>query len=449
MCETPLARVYHPRQAARFVRPTRCGTLGAFAEAPTLQPYELFIGLRYTRSRQRNRFISFISMVSVIGIALGITVLITVLSVMNGFQHEIRTRILGVASHVQITGPDNALSDWRRVADLASKNEQVVASAPYVSAQGLLSNGSSVRGAFIRGVLPEREEQVAEFAKHMKSGTVTALKPGEFGIVLGIEIARTLGVLVGDKVVLIAPQGQVTPAGILPRLRQFTVVGIFAVDHFEFDSGLALIHLEDAQRLYRTGDQVTGVRLKLKDLFQSGTVTRELSRSLGPDIYVSDWTRQHANFFRAVDIEKRMMFLIVFLIIAVAAFNIVSSLFMAVKDKQADIAILRTLGASPGSVTKIFLIQGTLIGVLGTLAGVIGGIALATNVDVVVPFIERMLGFKFLATDVYYISDLPSDLQAADVVITAVFSFTLTLLATIYPSWRAAKINPAEALRYE
>ncbi len=414
-----------------------------------MQPYELFIGLRYTRSRQRNRFISFISMVSVIGIALGITVLITVLSVMNGFQHEIRTRILGVASHVQITGPDNALSDWRKIAEAAVRHEQVVAAAPYVSAQGLLSSGNSVRGAFIRGILPEREEQVAEFAQHMKAGTIGALQPGEFGIVLGVEIARTLGVLAGDKVVLIAPQGQVTPAGILPRLRQFTVVGIFAVDHHEFDSGLALIHLDDAQKLYRLGDQVSGVRLKLKDLFQSGPVSRDLSRTLGPDAYISDWTRQHANFFRAVEIEKRMMFLIVFLIIAVAAFNIVSSLFMAVKDKQADIAILRTLGASPGSVTKIFLIQGTLVGLLGTVAGVIGGITLAANVDVVVPFIERMLGFKFLATDVYYLSELPSELRPDDVVITAVVSFVLSLLATIYPSYRAAKINPAEALRYE
>ncbi len=421
----------------------------AFAPGSILQPYELFIGLRYTRSRQRNRFISFISMVSVVGIALGITVLITVLSVMNGFQHEVRTRILGVASHVQITGPDNALADWRKVADAAAKHEQVLASAPYVSAQGLLSSGNAVRGAFIRGVLPAREEQVADFAQHMKAGTLSALQPGEFGVVLGIEIARTLGAMVGDKVVVIAPQGQVTPAGILPRLRQFTVVGIFAVDHYEFDSGLALIHLEDAQKLYRLGEQVTGVRLKLKDLFQSGTVTRDLSRTLGPDAYISDWTRQHANFFRAVEIEKRMMFLIVFLIIAVAAFNIVSSLFMAVKDKQADIAILRTLGASPGSVTKIFLIQGTLVGLIGTLAGIVGGIALASNVDVVVPFMERVLGFKFLAKDVYYISDLPSELQTADVLITAVFSFTLSVLATLYPSYRAAKINPAEALRYE
>jgi lipoprotein-releasing system permease protein len=414
-----------------------------------VQPYELFIGLRYTSARQRSGFISFISLVSVIGIALGITVLITVLSVMNGFQREVRTRILGVASHVQITGADGALTDWRGVADRAVRNAEVAAAAPYVSAQGLLSSGNAVRGAFIRGVVPDAEERVADLARHMKSGSLGALKAGEFSIVLGIELARALGASVGDKVVLIAPQGQVTPAGILPRLRQFTVVGIFAVDHYEYDSGLALLHIEDAQKLYRMGESVSGVRLKLHDLFRSGAVSMELSRALGHDIYITDWTRLNANFFRAVDIEKRMMFFIVFLIIAVAAFNIVSSLFMAVKDKQADIAILRTLGASPGSIMKIFLIQGTLVGTLGTVAGVVFGVALAVNVDVVVPFIESLVGFKFLAKDVYQISDLPSELRVTDVLVTAVFSFVVSMLATIYPSWRAAKTNPAEALRYE
>jgi len=414
-----------------------------------LQPYELFIGLRYTRARQRSRFISFISLVSVIGIALGITVLITVLSVMNGFQREVRTRILSVASHIQISGPANSLADWHAVADKASQNPEVVAAAPYVTAQGLLSSGGTVRGAYIRGIIPEAEEKVADLAKHMASGSLGALKGGEFGIVLGIELARALSVAVGDKVVLIAPQGQVTPAGIMPRLRQFTVVGIFSVDHYEYDSGLGLVDLQDAQTLYRMGEQVSGVRLKLKDLLNATRVSRELAQSLGPDAYITDWTRLNANFFRAVDIEKRMMFLIVFLIIAVAAFNIVSSLFMAVKDKQADIAILRTLGASPGSVMKIFLIQGTLIGLMGTLAGIAGGIALAVNVDVVVPFIENLFGFKFLSKDVYQISDLPSELRMADVLLTAFFSFVVSMLATIYPSYRAAKINPAEALRYE
>ena len=447
----------HAKSIIRNGRSTRfllvycadCGTLAFSSLVPTLQSYELFIGLRYTRARQRSRFISFISMVSVIGIALGITVLVTVLSVMNGFQREVRTRILGVASHVQLVGMDNTLTDWRRVADIAVRNDEVIAAAPYVSEQGLLSSGDSVRGAYIRGILPDEEEKVADIAKHMVSGSLAQLKGGEFRVVLGVELARALRVVVGDRVVLIAPQGQVTPAGILPRLRQFTVAGIFAVDHYEFDSGLALMHMEDAQRLYRMGDKVSGVRLKLKDLFRSGAVMRELAGVLGPSVYATDWTRLNANFFRAVDIEKRMMFLIVFLIIAVAAFNIVSSLFMAVKDKQADIAIMRTLGASPGSVMKIFLIQGTLIGLIGTLAGVVFGILLASNVDVVVPFIENLLGFKFLSKDVYQISDLPSELRASDVLITAFFSFVVSVLATIYPSYRAAKINPAEALRYE
>lgn len=409
----------------------------------------MFIGLRYTRARQRTRFISVISIISIVGIALGMTVLITVLSVMNGFQREIRTRILGVASHVQISGADNRLTDWQSVAAVAGRNEQVVASAPYVSAQGLLSNGSAVRGVLIRGVDPALEEKVSELGQHMRAGTLESLRSGEFGIVLGQELARSLGVAPGDKVVLIAPQGQVTPAGIMPRLRQFTVVGIFSVDHFEYDSGLALMHIEDAQKLFRLEGAVTGVRLKLKDLFRATEVAYELSGQLGPGMYVSDWTMQNANFFRAVQIEKRMMFLIVFLIIAVAAFNIISSLVMAVKDKQSDIAILRTLGAAPGSITKVFLVQGALIGVVGTALGLLGGISLALNVDVVVPFIERVFGIKFLAKDVYQITELPSELLMPDVVSTAVVSLVLSLLATIYPSYRAAKVNPAEALRYE
>jgi lipoprotein-releasing system permease protein len=411
--------------------------------------YEFFIGMRYTRSRQRTRVISFISAISVIGIALGMTVLITVLSVMNGFQREIRTRILAVASHVQLSAPAGRLDDWRRIAAGAKRNREVVAAAPFVSAQGLLTHGSAVRGAFVRGVVPEDEERVSDISKFMRHGRLESLKPGEYGIVLGVELARALRAGLGDRVVMIAPQGQVTPAGVIPRLRQFTVVGIFGVDHYEYDSGLALIALEDAQRLFRLGNGVSGVRLKLEDLFQSIRVARDLVRELGPDVYATDWTMQHANFFRAIQIEKRMMFLIVLLIIAVAAFNIVSSLMMAVKDKNSDIAILRTLGASPGGITRIFLIQGTMIGVAGTVLGLIGGVALASNVEVVVPFLENLLGIKFLARDVYYISELPSELQTPDVVITAVVAFVLTVLATIYPSYRASKVNPAEALRYE
>jgi len=411
--------------------------------------YEFFIGLRYTRAKRRNHFISFISVISVAGIALGMTVLITVMSVMNGFQREIRTRILGAASHVQLSGAGGTLVDWKRVAAEAARHDQVLATAPFVSAQALLTNGSAVRGAFVRGILPEHEDRVADFGRHMRSGRLENLKPGEFGVVLGVELARALSAAQGDKVVLVAPQGQVTPAGVIPRLRQFTVVGIFGVDHYEYDSGLALVHLEDAQRLFRFGDTVSGVRLKLKDLFEATRVARDLSRALGPDVYASDWTQQHANFFRAVQIEKRMMFIVVILIIAVAAFNIVSSLVMVVTDKQADIAILRTLGAAPSSITKIFMVQGTLIGVFGTLLGLAGGIALALNVETVVPFIESVLGIKFLAKDVYYISELPSELELPDVAITAIVSFALSLLATIYPSWRASKTNPAEALRYE
>jgi lipoprotein-releasing system permease protein len=414
-----------------------------------LRSYEFFIGLRYTRAKQRTRFISFISIISIVGMALGMMVLITVLSVMNGFQREIRTRILGVASHVQVSGPNNVLENWREVAAQAARHEQVVATAPYISAQGLLTHGSAVHGVFVRGILPMEEERVADFERHMRTGRLEALRPGEYGIILGAQLARALGVMPGEKVILVAPQGQVTPAGILPRLKQFTVVGIFNVDHYEYDSGLALVHLEDARTLFRFGDAVSGIRLKLKDLFQSRAVARDLTGMINADVYISDWTMQNANLLRAISIEKRMMFLIIFLIIAVAAFNIVSSLVMAVKDKQADIAILRTLGASPRSITKIFLVQGMMVGVLGTVLGVTSGVVLALNVDSVVLFIEHVFGFKFFSKDVYLISDLPSELQMPDVVITAVASFVLSLLATLYPSYRASKVNPAEALRYE
>ena len=411
--------------------------------------YELLVGLRYTRAERRNHFISFISLTSMLGIALGVAALIVVLSVMNGFQKEVRARILGVVSHVQITGVDNRLADWQAVARESAQHPQVAAAAPFVNAQGMLVFGAAVRGALVRGIVPELEQKVAEIGLHMTAGKLESLVPGEFGIVLGSELARALGARTEDKVTLIAPQGLVTPAGILPRLKQFTVVGIFEVGMFEYDSGLALIHLEDAQKLYGMGDTASGVRLKLHDLFQSREVTRDLIERLRGDLYISDWTRSHANYFRAVQIEKTMMFIILLLIVAVAAFNIVSTLVMAVTDKQPDIAILRTLGASPGGIMKIFIVQGALIGVIGTLIGVAGGIALALNIDVVVPFLERLLNVQFLSREVYYITDLPSDLQTSDVVAIALVSLTLSLLATLYPSWRAARVNPAEALRYE
>jgi lipoprotein-releasing system permease protein len=411
--------------------------------------YELLVGLRYTRAKRRNHFISFISLTSMAGIALGVAALIVVLSVMNGFQHELRSRILAVVSHVQLTGPGNRLEDWKGVAEGAAKNPQVRASAPFVNGQGMLTLGQNVRGVAVRGVVPELEDRVADIGRQMRSGKLDALRPGEFGIVLGGELARALGALPGDKVALIAPQGQVTPAGVIPRLKQFTVVGTFEIGMYEYDSSLALVHLEDAQRMYQLGGAVSGVRLKLEDLFASRAVSRELMASITPDVFASDWTRSHANFFRAVEIEKRVMFIILTLIVAVAAFNIVSTLVMLVTDKQADIAILRTLGAAPGSILQIFVVQGVMIGVIGTLIGVAGGVLLGWNVATVVPAIESALGFKFLAKDVYYISDLPSDVQLRDVVTIGLVSLVMSLVATIYPSWRAARVNPAEALRYE
>ena len=414
-----------------------------------LTPYELFVGLRYTRANRRNQMTTFISVISILGIALGVAALIVVLSVMNGFQKELRARILGVASHVQITGIGSGLGDWEAVARQAAQNEEVVAAAPYVMAQGLISNRQTVQGSIVRGILPADEDKVADIGMHMKSGSLGDLKPGEFGIVLGSELAQSIGARTGDKIVVIAPQGQVTPAGIMPRLKQFDVVGIFEVGMYEYDAGLALIHLEDARKLYRMEDKVSGVRLKLKDLFSAPRVARELSYTLDDRVYVSDWTRSHANFFRAVQIEKRVMFIIVLLVVTVAAFNIVSTMVMAVTDKRADIAILRTLGAAPGAVMKIFMIQGGVIGVIGTLTGVLIGVVVGVNVETIVSTIEGMFGVQFLAKDVYYISDLPSDVHVQDVAIIASTSFLLNLAAAVYPSWRAARINPAEALRYE
>lgn len=414
--------------------------------------FEFFIGLRYTASRKAgggNRFISFISLISMLGLALGVAALIVVLSVMNGFQKELRTRILGVAAHAQISGAEGELSDWPSAVAGVTRHPRVIAAAPYVQQQAMLSNDGQVKGALVRGILPDAEERVADFARHMKSGALERLRPGEFGIVLGADLAWALHASSGDRVTLIAPQGMVTPAAVLPRMKQFTVVGIFEVGMYEYDAGLALVHIEDAQKLYQMGESVSGVRLKLDDLFAAPTVVRELADLLARELRVSDWTKNHANFFRAVQIEKNMMFLILLLIVAVAAFNIVSTLVMTVQDKRADIAILRTLGASPGSILRIFVIQGTLIGVSGLALGIAGGVALALNVETVVPFLERLFGIQFLAKDVYYITDLPSDLHWSDVWIIAGVSFSLTVLATIYPSWRAARTNPAEALRYE
>lgn len=411
--------------------------------------FPLFVGLRYSRSRQRTKFISVISLISVVGIALGMTVLITVLSVFNGFQREVRTRMLSAVAHVQVTGLGESLRDWQAVAAAAAKNRHVVAAAPYVSAQGLLTSGGNVRGAVLRGIEPAAEEKVSEIGAHMRSGTLESLRSGEYNVVLGAPLARALGVTVGERVVLVAPQGQVTPAGILPRLRQFTVTGTFEVGHYEIDAGLAVVHIEDAQRLYRMDDGVSGVRLKLDDLFLARQVARDLLALLPPEVSVSDWSRFNATYFRAVELEKRMMSLLLFFIIAIAAFNMVSSLYMMVREKQADIAILRTMGASPGEVMRIFMVQGTLVGAIGVGCGIVFGILGALNVDSIIGFIEQVFRVKFMPQDVYQIADLPSELQAGDVVMTAVVAFVLSVLATIYPSWRASKVNPAEALRYE
>jgi lipoprotein-releasing system permease protein len=412
-------------------------------------PYELLIGLRYTRAKRRNHFISFISLISMLGIGLGVAALIVVLSVMNGFQKELRTRILGVASHIQIAGINGELTDWQSIAAQAAQHPEVRATAPFVQSQAMFTVDNGVKGVLVRGIVPDLEDRVADFRQTIKSGSLDDLRPGEFGVVLGADLARSLRVFVGDKVTVIAPQGTVTPAGVVPRLKSFTVVGIFEVGMFEYDSGLALIHMADAQKLYQMEDRVSGVRLKVDDLFQAPRIARELMRYVSADAYISDWTKSHANFFRAVAIEKNMMFIILSLIVAVAAFNLVSTLVMAVTDKQADIAILRTLGARPLSIMAVFVVQGALVGFIGLGMGIAGGVALALNIDVVVPFIQNLFGVQFLSKEVYYISDLPSDLQWGDVWGVTLIAFVLALLATIYPSWRASRVNPAEALRYE
>lgn len=405
------------------------------------------------RAKRRNAsgggFVSFISFASMAGIALGVMALIVVLSVMNGFQEELRNRILGVAAHAQIQSFEGDLQNWPVYAAQARQRPDVLAAAPFVQQQAMFSQDQTVRGSVIRGIDPVLEDKVADFAKFMKSGALTDLRPGEFGVILGKELAAALGVRRGDKVTLIAPQGLVTPAAVLPRVKQFRVVGIFEAGMFEYDSGLALLHLQDAQTLYQMGSGVSGVRLKLKELFRAREVASELGRFMPADVYVSDWTQSHANFFRAVQMEKTVMFIILSLIVAVAAFNIVSALVMAVQDKRADVAILRTLGASPAAVMAIFVIQGAVMGLIGLGVGVIGGVTLALNISTVVPWIEHTFHVQFLAKDVYYISDLPSQLLWSDVGGVLGVAFVLTLVATLYPSWRASRINPAEALRYE
>ncbi|MBP7712478.1 MAG: lipoprotein-releasing ABC transporter permease subunit [Gammaproteobacteria bacterium] len=413
------------------------------------RPLELFVGLRYTRAKRRNHFISFISLTSMLGIALGVTALITVLSVMNGFEKELRERILGMAAHATVSGAEGRLEGWQEVAERLAGHPRLLGLAPYVQAEGMLTEGDTVRGTRVRGILPEAEPRVSTVGSQMIEGRLEDLVPGAFGMLLGKDLARVLGVGVGDRVTLVAPQARVTPAGVLPRLRRFTVVGVFGVGMYEYDAGLALIHIEDAAKLFGLGDAVSGLRLRIDDMFAAPRVAREVAAQLPGRYWVSDWTQQHANFFRAVRTEKTVMFVILTLIVAVAAFNIVSTLVMVVSDKKSDIAILRTLGASPRSIMGMFMVQGSIIGVVGTALGIVGGVALALNVETVVAGIEELFRVKFLSPDVYYISELPSDMHWSDVARIALVALVLSLSATLYPAWRASRTQPAEALRYE
>jgi len=415
-------------------------------------PYELILGWRYTRAgrtTRRNGFISFISGVSMLGIALGVAALIIVLSVMNGFQKEVRDRMLSVVSHVEIYASGGAaLPDLERTMQEAKRNPKVLGAAPFVSAQGLLARGEDMKATLVRGIDPAREAQVTELGLSLGQAGLSRLVSGEFGIILGGELARSLGVRENDKVTLISPSGQITPAGVVPRLKQMTVVGTFDSGHFEYDSALALLHMDDAARIYRL-EGPTGVRLKLRDLHQARTVAAELVKTLTGDVVIRDWTRQNRTWFAAVQVEKTMMSIILTLIVAVAAFNLVSTLVMTVTDKRADIAILRTLGASPRSIMGIFVVQGAMVGVIGTLAGLTLGLGVAFNIDVIVPALEHVFNASFLPKDIYLISRMPSDPQRGDIVPIALISLVLAFLATIYPSWRASRVNPAEALRYE
>jgi lipoprotein-releasing system permease protein len=415
-----------------------------------IRPLELFVGLRYVRARRRDHFISFISLISIIGISLGIAALITVLSVMNGFGKELRSRILGVASHVIVTDIDGRLTDWRTVAARTRANTHVLGDAPYVLGQAMLARGKAVSGAIVRGILPEEERNVSEIGDKMVEGSLAALKPGEFGVVVGSVLAWKLDLTLGSPVSVVVPQAQATPVGLLPRFKRFTVVGIFRIDMYEYDSGMVLIHLDDAAKLYQLPEgSVTGLRLKIDAIDDAPAVAEQLSISLGPEFRARDWTREHANFFRALKMEKTVMFVILLLIVTVAMFNLISTLVVIVTEKQSDIAILRTLGLKPLSVMGVFIVQGAIIGFVGTLAGTAFGVLLAYNVETLVRLLEQLFHTSFLASDVYLISELPSDVHWSDIALIAGSSFALALLATIYPAWRASKIQPAVALRYE
>ncbi len=413
------------------------------------KPLSLFLGFRYTRAKRRNQFISFITLSSFTGIAIGVWALITVLSVMNGFQAEIRERILGMASHATISSMNGKLQDWQSVGELVERQPHVEGTAPYIQKEAMLTNAANVHGALVRGIEPEEEKKVSEVSEHMIRGSYDALNKSKYGIILGRYLARSIGAVVGSKITMVTPSANVTPAGIMPRLKRFTVVGIFEMGHNQYDANMALIHIRDAQVLFKMKGLVTGLRLKLDDLYNAPRISRQIEGKIPGYHRVIDWTQHHANLFRAINIEKTMMLIILSLIIAVAAFNIVSTLVIVVNDKQADIAILRTLGASPGMIMRIFISQGMVIGLVGTVLGIVTGILTAQNIQTIVPALESLLGIKFLAPEIYLISDLPSEMKWSDVFITGTISFCLTVLATIYPAWRASRVQPAEALRYE
>jgi lipoprotein-releasing system permease protein len=413
------------------------------------KPLEAFIGLRYLRAKRRNHFISFISLISMMGIALGVTTLITVISVMNGFEKELRARILGAIAHATIQPMDGAMMDWRSVIDLAEQHPEVDGAAPFIE-EGVWLQGGESSGAFIRGVDPHYESRVSEVSEKMLAGELADLRPGEYGIILGMGLASRLRVGPGDRVTIIAPRLKASPVGASPMMRRFTVVGAFEFGEFENDSTLALINIEDAARLLRMQEGSTsGVRLHLRDMYQAWKVAREISEKLPGYYMVRDWTQERGNLFQAVKTEKTVMWVILSLIIAVAAFNIISMLVMVVTDKQSDIAILKTMGARPGTILRIFVIQGSLIGIIGTGLGVIGGILLAQNIGLVVPFLESLFGFSLFPSDIYYITELPSDLRPSDVTKFALMSLAMSLLSTLYPSWRASRTHPAEALSYD
>ena len=413
------------------------------------QPKELFIGLRYIRAKRKSHFVSFIAFISIAGVALGVFALIVVLSVMNGFGNELRDRTLSMTSHATISGYDGYLRDWPAVVEKALQNKEVVAAAPYISKEVMLSNGRRVSGSLISGVEPEMEDKVSLVASKMVSGSLFDLKAGEYGIVIGRELANSLGVYEGDRVTVITPQASVTAVGVMPRLRRFKVVGVFEVGMHEYDSAMAYMHLEDAAKLFSYGDKINGVRLKLADLFEAPRITRDIENDFGVDYWVKDWSKQHKNFFRALQTEKTVMFIILLMIISVAALNIVSTLMMTVTDKESDIAILRALGMRPSSIMVIFIIQGAFIGLFGTLIGVAAGVPVALNVFEIVSWLEQLFHTDFLPSDVYYISDITADVKVSEVLTYALSAFAVTILATIYPAWRASRTLPAEALRYE